>query len=180
MTNITIDGIFVSTDLSYLITEQFAKTYHIDLDSWITPFGYFDEYNQSIISNTHIPDGIYILLGWVNYPGSSRMSSHTIYQFNVIQSRGLDLILHKPLNKYHNLPKNLPLSPKYPLFKVGDLPDYKEAKKAYSELHTQHLTLDNLKANIANIADQSSVKSKIYNLRLALQRRISSEDGILI
>lgn len=171
--SIKVEGIFLHKDYSNLITETFAKRFHVDLNHWIKPFGYYNQAEQSIICNRSLPDGVYVLLGSVSYPGKERMSCYTVYQFNICRSRGLDLSMYRPLNNYPNAPA-IPLSPVFPLFKVGNISDYKKAKTVYEGVIKNYLSIDSL-IRIINNLDPNTLESKIYRLRLALQRQIDKE-----
>ena len=128
-----------------------------------------------VISNNGIPDGVYIVLGSVSYPGEKRMSRHVIYQFNLARSRGIDLRWAARFNPYPNVPKVLDLRPIYPMFRIEELTTYEDCKSVYYKLQkTPVFAVDQLK-EIIRKADPGSIKDTIYRLRLALQREIEKD-----
>ena len=173
--SIEIEGIFLSLDLTDLISETFAKRMYIDLSKWVQPYCYFDERNQSLITNGDTPDGIYVLIGRMSYPGNILPSYFTIYQFNIVKIVGLNITLARPLNPYPNMPNELrDVAPVYPLFRVGETFEYRQAIALYNKIIKQHLTADALR-NIIFQSDENSIESKIYRIRLAVQRQIERE-----
>lgn len=172
--SIEVEGLFLSLDHSTLITEKIAKKLFVNLDYWITPYGYYNQLTASIICNEYIPDGTYIILGKTSYPGEDRMSCHEVYQFMVAKNRGIDLILYKPLNKYPQLPTEIPLNPYFPMYRIGDLKDYRKSVKIFKEIEGKYLTLDQL-TNILNQYPLNTVEGKLYRLRLALEKFINKE-----
>lgn len=170
---IELEGIFLSPYYNLVITEKFAKRFCIDVKKhWIAPFGYYDHGNCSIISNNYFPDGVYICLGWAVYPGTTRPSNHIVGQFNLLKCRGIDVIAAGKFNNYPDLPKSIPLRPVFPLFKVGELEEWKQAKKSYLS-SIKLLPLEQLEAMCIGIGIQS-ISGKIFNLKLALERAIRS------
>ena len=174
--SIEVEGIFLSLDYSDIITESFAKRFNVDLKQWIHPFCYFDEKNQSLISNKEVPDGTYILLGRISYPGEAKYTYHTTLQFNIVKIQGFNLIFARPLNGYLNMPKALlnSITPNFPLFKIGETSEYKKATGLYTKISKQHLTADSLKDIILK-QEPNSIESKFYRIRLAIQRQIERE-----
>lgn len=168
-TPIKINGYILRNDYSELITEKFAKKYNINTTEWIFPFGYYDQYDGSVDCNGYIPDGTYILIGKVSYPGNGRFSYHIVTQFNFLRSRGIDLDFIAPFNPYLDLPKEIPLAPKFPLFKIGNCEDFILYKDRFLEIANTWLTKDEI-LNKLNKIDKTSVEYKIYALKLALLR----------
>lgn len=164
-----IEGIFLRKDFSEVITESFAKQYAVNLDSWILPFGYYDEYNCSIISNGSFPDGTYVLLGKMNYPGADRGANYSIAQFNLLRSRGLEINFINKFRPYPNVPKELPFCPKYPLFRVGDVSLFKKIKHEFLEIEKNYWTPDEINSKIKELKPDSEL-IKICSLKLALIR----------
>lgn len=170
----SVEGIYLSLDYTHLITEKVAKTLFVDLNKWVAPYAYFDHGNKEIICNGHVPDGCYIILGKVSYPGKQRMSYHEVYQFQVAKNRGTDLYLYKPLNLYPELPKEVPLAPLFPLYRVGSISEYKEAVEVIKQLEARYFSIDQLKDTILNYPIDT-VQGKVFRLRLALERYIRKE-----
>lgn len=176
--SINLNEIYLRKDLTEIISEKFAKRYNIDLSKWIKPFGYYNERGGSIICNSTIPDGVYLVLGRVEYPNNKEMSYHVIYQFNLCKSRGLDLRWASRFNPYPNVPKNIKLSPNFAMFKIAECIDYNQCKKIYNEIkNTAFFTSDQLK-DIIKKEPEGSFKDTIYKLRLALQREIDRDRRI--
>jgi hypothetical protein len=170
---IDIEGIFLSPSYNLLITEKFAKKFLIDTNkNWITPFGYLDQANNSIISNSYFPDGTYVCLGWASYPGKSRPSMHIVGQFNLLKCRGIEIIAVKKFNNYPNLPDVIPIKPVFPLFRVGEISDWRVAKSEFLRIDrifpTQRLELE------SESLGTNSLAGKICSMKLALERAIYS------
>lgn len=168
-TLIKISGYILRNDYTELITEKFAKKYNVNVTDWIFPFGYYDQYDGSVDCNGYIPDGTYILIGKVSYPGNGRFSYHIVTQFNLLLSRGIDLSFAMPFNTYTDLPKEIPLAPKFPLFKVGDCLDFLKYKDKFIEIANTWLTKDEILSKLGKI-DPSTIEYKVYALKLALLR----------
>jgi hypothetical protein len=169
---IKVEGIFLRDDYSEIITESFAKRYYVDISRWITPFGYYDEFNQSIICDNSFQDGTYILLGKMSYPGNNKMSYYTILQFNMIKSRGLSLDIATEFNVYPDVPKILPFSPKYPLFRVGSHTEFKNLLSEFKEIQSKHWTMDEVLSKLNNLTIDTTI-GKIWGLKLALLRDLN-------
>lgn len=172
--SIEVEGIFLSQDFTDYITEKFAKRFCVDTKQWIQPFAYYDEANDSLISNGYVPDGTYALIGSVSYPGIERWSSHTVFQFNLLKIRGEDIVFAKRMNLYPDLPPEIPLKPVFPIFRLGDHTQFREASKVFKDIGASHLTCQALTDKIVKLED-NSLESKIYRIRLAVQRRIEKE-----
>jgi len=171
----TIKGSFFRSDLTEYISEAFAKKYTVSLDSWIQPFAYYDEGLGVILCNSRLEDGLYVTLGKVIYPSSiARDSYHIVFQYNLARCRGMELRWADRFKPYPNLPKHIPLSPTFPMLKVGSLVDYREAKEIYYKIKGKPFTIDELKG-IIDSAELNTVESRLYRLRLALQREIDKE-----
>jgi hypothetical protein len=166
---IKINGYILRNDYSELITEKFAKKYNVDITDWIFPFGYYNQYDGSVDCNGFIPDGTYVLIGKVSYPGKSRFSYHIITQFNFIQSAGVTLSFSSPFNGYPELPDTIPLAPKFPIFKVGTCLDFIQFKDRFIEISNTWLTKDEIQSKLYKL-DNSTIEYKVYALKLALLR----------
>lgn len=164
-------GIYIRNDLTELISERFVKHYDINLRYYTAPFGYFSEKTGNIICNGRLPDGTYILIGTVSYPGTKNYSKHTVFQFNVLKSAGKDLRFAQRLAGYPDKPEAVALSPEFPLFRIGERTDYKEACKCYFESISQYFTIDELFSKITKLIPMS-IEDKIYRFRIALQREM--------
>lgn len=169
-----INGLFLRDDWTELITEKFSDKYSVNLTNWIIPYGYFNQYDGTITCNDFIPDGTYILLGKVSYPGKGRYSYHTVCQFNLCKSSGIDLIFLKPFHTYTDLPKEIPLAPKFPLFRVGDTKEYKKIYKLFLQVSNEYLTERELNSKLTKL-DKNTIEYKIYALRLALLNFLMTE-----
>jgi len=167
----TVDGTFLRPDYSEYISEAFVKRYHVDVKNWIAPFGYFDSATGGIIHNGDFPDGTYIIIGKVQYPGKFRMSSFSIMQFNLARVRGIDFDIAREFNPYPDLPEVLKanLAPKFPMFKIEAAHAYKVLLKPFTEIADSHLTMDELKARIFELPETSAIR-RLYSLRLAALR----------
>lgn len=172
--NINVEGVFLRKDLTELVTESFAKKYSMDLRDWIYPFAFFNQYDGSLIYNNYIPDGCYILLGKVEYPGIDRSSYHLVYQFNACLLSGVDIKFVKQFTPYHNLPSVISLAPKFPLFKICDQKNYKQFKKIFNKVESTWLTKDEIKGIISKL-DKNTIEYKVYALKLALLRFVFKE-----
>jgi len=166
---IKISGYILRKDYTELITEKFAKKYNVNVTDWIFPFGYYEQYDGSVDCNGYLPDGTYILIGKVSYPGAGRFSYHIVTQFNFLLSRGVDLSFAIPFNAYTDLPKEIPLAPKFPLFKVGDCEDFIKHRDKFTEIANTWLTKDEILSKLSKI-NIDSIEYKIYALKLALLR----------
>ena len=176
--SIEVEGVFLHSNYTELISETFAKRYGVDLSKWIQPYGFFDHINESIISNGDLPAGTYVILGHVSYPGKTPLSYHKVFQFALCRSILDDLLLADPLSSYPDKPARLPLAPKYPMFRVGDLNSFIKGKKVVKQLIAKHLTVDYLVDKI-QILEKDTIESNIYRLRLALQREIDKEKWLI-
>lgn len=172
MKQVKAEGVYLRADLQEFITESFAKRYNVNLENWIEPYAYWDQFNQSILSTRdEVPDGTYILFGKVTYPGRERMSYHHIFQFNVLKVRGADVIIASGFNDYPNLPSRIPIRPIFPLFKVDQSRTYRAAKKILLEKLNKPLHVRELETLIKD-SKINSLEDKMYRLRLALQVEI--------
>ena len=172
-----ISGYFFRSDLTEMVSESFAKSYNMDLSGWVQPYGYYDERHGSVFCNDNFfPDGTYIALGKVSYPGVERRSWYHIGQFNVARSMGLELRWANKFETYPNLPETLKksLSPTFPLIQVGEVADYGAAVALVKELNSRPLTARTIKDRIKK-AEPDSLEHKIYRLRLAFQKDIDKE-----
>ena len=173
--SITIDGHLLRNDFTEVITEKFAKKYCINLDNWILPFGYYDQCSEDIIYNNIIPDGSYILLGKVEYPGTKKLTYHTVCQFSGLKISGIDLTFVTPFNPYLDVPKVLKLKPKFPLFKVGSTRDFKKLKKIIlndTDNYPNELVLYDKTCKLS----KNTIEYKVYALKLALLRYTNSKE----
>lgn len=169
--SINIEGIFLRPDFTEVITESFAKKYSIDLIDWIYPFAYFNQYDGSLIYNELIPDGCYILLGKVEYPGKDRYSYHIVYQFNACLISGIDVKFVKLFTPYPDLPPSIPLSPNFPLFRVCEQKHYKKFRLLFKKIEKEWLTRDEIKGILSKL-DKNTIEYKAYALKLALLRYV--------
>jgi len=169
-----IEGIYLRKDLKEYITESFVKRYSINLNNWIEPFAYWDQYNQSVLSNGSVPDGTYVLLGNVKYPSVNKLSFHNIYQFNVVRLLGSDVTFSGNFNEYVGLSKSVPLRPVFPLFKLDQARSFNKARNVFIRELNKPLTHLELNAKIEQ-AKPGSITDKLYRLRLALETDILKE-----
>jgi hypothetical protein len=167
-----VEGIFLRSDYSEYISESFVKKYNVDLTTWIQPYGFFDEFSGTILHNKDLPDGTYIILGKVSYPGKSRMSKYIIGQFNLCKILGETLEILNKFSPYPNVPEELKsnLHPKFPMFKIGDASIFKTLKKPFNYIGESNLTVEELMDRINKISSTESTIKKIYSLKLALLR----------
>lgn len=173
--SITIEGIYLRSDFSEFITEKFAARYGVNLrEGWIQPFGYYNQAFGSVICNDPIPDGTYLLVGKVEYPGSNPMTRHVVMQFNLVKSLGSDLKFAKQFNPYIDKPTAIPLTPSFPMFKVGGHVEYNKVKSDFLTIDKEQLTTDEIKDRISKLASDS-ILAKIYSLKLALLREMYRE-----
>ena len=169
MSQIQAEGIFLRADLQEFITETFAKRYDVNLENWIEPYAYWDQFNQSILSTREsVPDGTYVLFGKVIYPGDERMSYYHIYQFNVLKLRGADVQIASGFNDYPNPPARVPIRPIFPIFKVDQCRSYEAAKRALKSRLSKPMHVRELE-NLIKESNTNSLENKLYRLRLALQ-----------
>lgn len=172
---IEVEGIFLREDYSELITESFAKRYFVDITHWITPFGYYDEFNQSIICSESFQDGTYITLGKMSYPGINKSSYYTISQFNMCKCRGIDIDLATPFNSYPDVPKELEnFRPKYPMFRVGSHTEFKKLIPTFKEIQSKHWVIDELVSKCNDLTLDKTI-GRIWRLKLALVRSLNRE-----
>lgn len=166
-----VEGVFLRPDYSEYIYESFAKRYYVDLQNYISPYGFFDETNGTILNNGDFPDGTYVILGKVQYPSKHRMSYHIITQFNLCRVRGVDIDILRPFNPYPDVPAALKnsLQTRFPMFMVGKAHAYKALMPGFLQVADSSLTRDELKDKIYKLPE-SSVVRKLYSLRLALLR----------
>jgi hypothetical protein len=171
-----IVGTYLHQDLTEIITETFARRYLVDLTQWVSAPAYYDEMQQLLLCNDRgVPDGTYIALGKVHYPCSlTRMNFYHTYQFNLAKCRGLELRWACQFRPYPNVPERIPLAPVFPMFRIGTCAEYLQAKDLYFTIMQQSLTKDYIK-DIINQESGLTLKSKMYRLRLALQREIDKE-----
>jgi hypothetical protein len=172
---INIEGWYVRKDLEEIVSESFVKRYDMRLDNWIEPFGYYDERGQSILTDGPFPDGTYVLLGKVSYPGEKRKSRFHIGQFNLAKSQGLDLTWAFKFRRYPELPPAIEdrFNPTFPLVRVGEVKDYARAKNQLTQLD-RPLTAREISSTIKTI-DEGSVEARVCKLRLAFQELIDKE-----
>lgn len=163
---------FLRADLQEYITETFAKRYDVNLDNWIEPYAYWDQFNQSVLSTREvIPDGTYVLFGQVTYPGKERMSYYHIFQFNLLKLRGADVTIASGFNDYPNPPERVPIRPIFPLFKVDQCRSYEAAKKTFLTKLSKPMHVRELE-NLIKESKTNSLDNKLFRLRLALQLEI--------
>lgn len=175
MSQIRAEGVYLRADLQEFITETFAKRYNVNLENWIEPYAYWDQFHQSVLSTREVvPDGTYILFGKVVYPGKERMSYHHIFQFNVLKLRGADVQIASGFNDYPNIPENIPIRPIFPLFKVDQCRAYKTAKKIFLSQLNKPMNVRELE-NLIKDSKTNSLDDKMYRLRLALQLEIDKQ-----
>lgn len=183
MTTTTIDkqaSLLLRSDLEEVITESFAEKYSVNVANWIFPELYYNTRNSKLIFNTMPDNGLYCLIGKVNYPGERRMSTHVVFQYNLVRIRGLECLWVDNFNKYPGVPEKLKdsLNPYFPLFKVGPLQGYKKYFDVYySDLKFPKI-VDELKSTINSLQQQVNpdlTLIRLYKLRLALQRLIDKE-----
>lgn len=167
-----IEGIFLRKDFSEYITESFAKKYNVNLTTWIQPFGFFDEFTGNILHNGNLPDGIYVILGKVSYPGEARLSKYCIGQFNLCKIFGDTVEILNKFNPYPNVPEAIKpnFKPKFPMFRLGDAKGFKILSKSFNYIASSNLTSDALMYKISKISNTESTIKKIYSLKLALLR----------
>lgn len=183
MTKIEIDkytSLLLRADLEEIINEDFAIRYSINVENWIFPELYYSQKDKKLIYNKIPDNGLYCLLGKVNYPGDLRFSSHCVFQYNLVRIRGLECLWADKFRGYPGVPEVLKdyLTPYFPLFKVGDIKPYKKYFKMYYEDLNRPKTVDDLKSYIYKLQTddfKDLTKIRIYKLRLALQRLIDKE-----
>ena len=171
---IKVEGIFLRKDLKEFITETFAKRYHVNLENWIEPFAYWNQFTNSTVSNGAVPDGTYVLFGKVTYPGNQRMSRHHVFQFNVVKVAGDTVTFAGNFNEYIGLPKMVPLRPMFPMFKIDQPRAYSKAKAIFLNRLQKPLTYQELRYMIKK-AKPNSLEDKLFRIRMALQIEIDRE-----
>jgi len=171
-----INGLFLSSNLEHLIEEKTAISLFIDLNKWICPFAYLTQSTGELLCNGGLPDGTYVLLGKISYPGDDKCSFHEVYQFNLVKVSGKDMTIENTLNNYPQLDKSLKssLNPSFPLYRIGPTKDFKTLKKLYKELKTDYLTIDVLKDKIRPYSVDTP-EGKLLRIRLAFERYIRKE-----
>lgn len=170
---ITFKGYFIKPDFSEIITEDFAERFTVNIKQWLVPYGYFDEQKNMLICQDGVfPDGTYIAVGVVQYPGKFRNSFHRVGQFNVVRSRGIDLLWGARFQDYPGLPKDFPVNAKFPLIKVGEVQDYIKAKDVFERVYGASARFF-LERELKR-ADPDSVEAKVIKLRLALKNLLEN------
>lgn len=173
-------SLLLRADLEEIINEDFAMRYSVNVSNWIFPELYYHEREQKLIYN-QIPDnGLYCLVGKVSYPGAERMSTHCVFQFNLVRIRGLECLWADRFKGYPGVPEVLKgrLTPYFPLFKVGPIKPYKKYFEMYYNDLNRPKTVDELKAQITTMQaaeDRDLTQIRIYKIRIALQRLIDKE-----
>ena len=168
------ESIYLRKDLKEYVTETFVKKYNMNLENWIEPFGYWNQYEESTLSNGPVPDGTYVLFGKVEYPGSKRMSLHKVFQFNIVRVMGEDVTFAGNFNKYVGLPSGIPLRPIFPLFKIDQPRAFNRARNVFLKRINKPLTYQELRYMIKK-ESPNSLEDKIFRVRLALQTEIDRE-----
>lgn len=163
-----IEGIFLKIDFTEFITESFVKRYNVNLSNWISPFGYLEQNTCALVYNTPIPKGTYVLFGKVTYPGKQSLSSHTIYQLNLVKVKRSHIELLNFFKQYVDLPDSIPLNPYFPLFRLGEIKDYKDISKLLKKIEKENFPISQLQC-IINKLDPDTVESKLYKLYLAIK-----------
>jgi len=164
----TVEGLFLKQDFTEIIPESFVKKYLIPIDSgWITPFGYLDQYNHSILCNSPIPDGTYGIVGKVEYPSQQGYHQHTVIQYNLCKVRGADVVLAKPFFGYPGLPPAIKMNPKFPMYRVSSHTDYHEIKRLFHIVDNEGLTIHNLTSKMFN-SEYMSTEYKLYGLKISI------------
>lgn len=178
MNKLKTEGTYLRRDLKEYINESFAKRYNVNLENWVSPYAYWDQFSQQTLSigEEAVPDGTYVLFGKVSYPGTERMSHHHIFQFNLAKLRGADIQLAAPFNIYPNVPPTVPLRPVFPMFKVDQVRAYKAARKVFYAKLCQPLSTHELERLIID-SNVNSIENKLYRIRLAVQLDIDKEKG---
>jgi hypothetical protein len=169
-----VEGIYLRKDLKEFITESFVKRYNVNLENWVEPFAYWDQYNQSTLSNGPVPDGTYVLFGKVEYPSVNSMSFFHIYQFNIVRIMGEDVTFAGNFNEYAGLPEAVKLAPVFPLFKVDQPRAFNKARNIFLKKLNKPLSHLELK-DIIKKYKPGSLEDKIFRIRLALQTEIDRE-----
>jgi len=159
--------IYFRPDLTEYITDDFVKKYNIDIDGkWLTPDGYYSE-KEGVVDRV-LADGTYILIGHVSYNRGA--SCHKIGQFLGIKSTGINWILSHQLDYYPNS-KGTKLDPVFALVRVGAPKDFAKVGLVIDQLKKNGCTERELEKKILQL-NPSTIESKVYRLRLALQRQL--------
>lgn len=168
----TRKSLFFRPDLTEYLTEDFVKYYDVDTTCWLNPKAYYIEKENSIGSDSGVPDGSYILIGHIEYTSICGKSRHKIGQFAGLKVEGLNLIFSSKLHYYPNC-KGLDIDPIYALFLVGKNTEFNKLKSLVEDLNKSPVSLDYIKYKISQCKDFNSLESKVYRLRMALQKQIT-------
>jgi len=160
--------VYFRPDLTEYITQEFVEKYNVQTEGrWIPSHGYYSEKEE--VTDRVIGDGAYILVGHVDYNNAA--CYHKIGQFVGIKSTGINWVFSHPLDYYPNS-KGLNLDPIFALIKVGAPQDFGKVGLAIDNLRKMGCTAKELERKILQL-NPDTVESKIYRLRLALQRQLT-------
>jgi hypothetical protein len=172
-------SLLLRSDLEEIITEKFAEHYSVNINNWIIPDLYYNQSLKKLIYNKKPANGMYCLLGKINYGSPDKRSKHTVFQFNLASINLAETVWADSFLPYPNITGEVKENLYFPLFKVGPYSKYKRYFDIYHSELNASFTLDALKDKINYMQfrdpDKDVVKIRIYKLRLALQRMIDLE-----
>lgn len=162
--------IYFRPDLTEYITQDFVDRFSVNTDAWLFPDGYFLQNEGTVGSDKGLPDGAYIMIGHVEYTTSDGLKKHKIGQFVGVKLAGINFVGTHELDYYPNS-KGVILDPMFALVRVGETWEFKKVGVLTEDFRRRPITEKELDKHILRY-DPNTIESKIYRLRLALQRQM--------
>lgn len=168
-----LHGYYFKSDLTDWITDEEATYFNINVHNsfWLKPFAMMEQFSGELHYDAFLDDGVYALTGIVSYPSKERLAAHRIAQFNLCLIQGVAIKLLRPYNDYPNLPEVLPLSPAFPLIRLGPPQVFKPAIRQFHKHADQPYSIDYMIALLREL-DGRSLEYKIVALKLALTKNL--------
>jgi len=162
--------IYFRPDLTEYITQEFVEKYSVSTEAWLKPQGYYLQNKETVGSDRGIPDGAYVMLGHIDYTSCAGTHKHKIGQFTGVKVEGINFVISHSFNYYPNS-KDLDLNPMFAMVRVGVTSEFKKVGIIVEDLKTKPVTEMYLLQQVLHFPP-NSVESKVYRLRLALQRQM--------
>ena len=159
-------GLYFRPDFTEYITQSFVNRYKVDTRFWIPAHAYYSQKNET--ADRVIPDGSYVLVGHVEYNNGA--CYHKIGQFIGIQSAGINWLFSHKFDYYPNS-KGVELDPVFALMRVGEVREFKKVGVIIEDLRRRHFSEREIAKEILQY-HPDTIESKVYRLRLALQRQM--------